>query len=388
MTVVAIALVALPFALFGYAYVGYPILLAVAGRLRPRPKRPGDPAAWPVVSFSIPMYNEARVAAEMLESILAVDYPADRRQVLVISDASDDGTDDIVRQFAGRGVELLRQPQRRGKSAGENLAAPHLRGEIVINTDASVRIRPDAVKELVRWFQDPTVGVASGRDVSVSRTATDENRGEAGYVGYEMWVRQLETRLGTIVGASGCLYAIRRELVAHAFPEDLSRDFASCLIAREHGFRAVSVDEAVCFVPRAKSLSSEYRRKVRTMVRGLQTLWYKRALLDPLRFGRFACFLASHKLVRWLVFLTLPLSLFGLALLAIESAVARWLLLAALLGLAVGLVGIRWESGRGAPRPLRLLAFAVASCVAGLVAWLKAFAGHRAAIWEPTRRTP
>lgn len=388
MTVVAIALVALPFALFGYAYVGYPLLLAVAGRLRPRPKRPGDPATWPVVSFSIPMYNEARVAAEMLESILAVDYPADRRQVLVISDASDDGTDDIVRQFAGRGVELVRQPQRRGKSAGENLAAPYLRGDIVINTDASVRIRPDAVRELVRWFQDPTVGVASGRDVSVSRTATDENRGEAGYVGYEMWVRQLETRLGTIVGASGCLYAIRRELVAPAFPEDLSRDFASCLIAREHGFRAVSVDEAVCFVPRAKSLASEYRRKVRTMVRGLQTLWYKRALLNPLRYGRFACFLASHKLVRWLVFLTLPLSLLGLGRLAIDSSIARWLLLAALLGLAVGLIGIRWESGRGAPRPLRLLAFAVASCVAGLVAWLKAFAGHRAATWEPTRRTP
>lgn len=388
MTFVAVTFVVLPFALFGYAYVGYPLLLYLAGRVRQRPQRPTDPARWPAVSFSIPMYNEARVAAELLESILAVDYPADRRQVLVISDASEDGTDEVVRQFADRGVELVRQPQRRGKSAGENMAAPHLRGDIVINTDASVRIRPDAVKELVRWFQDPTVGVASGRDVSVSRTATDDNRGEAGYVGYEMWVRQLETRLGTIVGASGCLYAIRRELVAHAFPEALSRDFASCLIAREHGFRAVSVDEAICYVPRARSLAGEYRRKVRTMVRGLQTLWFKRALLNPLRYGRFALFLNSHKLVRWLVFLTLPLSLAGLAWLAVDAWAARWLLALVLAGLAAGAMGIRWEAGQGAPRPLRILAFAVASCVAGVVAWLKAFAGHRAATWEPTRRTP
>ncbi len=388
MNPVAITLVALPFALFGFAYLGYPVLLLAVGRLRRRPQQPADPADWPLISFSIPMYNEAQVAEEMLESILRVDYPADRRQVVVISDASTDGTDDIVRGFASRGVELLRQPERRGKSAGENAAARLLRGDIVINTDASVRIRPDAVKALVRWFQDPTIGVASGRDISVARTSTDDNQAEAGYVGYEMWVRQLETRMGTIVGASGCLYAIRRDLVATAFPEDLSRDFASCLIAREHGYRAVSVDDAICFVPRARSLAGEYRRKVRTMVRGLQTLWFKRALLNPFRYGRFAVFLLSHKLVRWLVFLTLPLALVGLALLAPTVPAARWLVALALAGLLLGAVSVRWESQRGAPRPLRILAFAVASCTAGFVAWLKAFAGHKAATWEPTRRLP
>ncbi len=94
------------------------------------------------------------------------------------------------------------------------------------------------------------MGLASGRDVSVARVERDVNVGESGYVGYEMWVRDLETRLGSIVGASGCFYAIRRSLHMTLVPEALSRDFAAALIAREHGLRAVSVNEAVCFVPR------------------------------------------------------------------------------------------------------------------------------------------
>src|SRR5437879_13251472 len=123
-----------------------------------------------------------------------------------------------------------------------------------------------------------------------------------------MGVRDLETGLrggggggGGIVGASGCLYAIRAGLHREFVPENLSRDFAAALIARRHGLRAVSVPEAVCFVPRGASLRQEYRRKVRTMARGLRTLWALRALLNPLRYGLFAWMLWSHKLCRWLV---------------------------------------------------------------------------------------
>jgi hypothetical protein len=89
---------------------------------------------------------------------------------------------------------------------------------LLVNTDATIRILPDSVKHLVRQFQDPTIGVASGRDVSVGNVRTEENAGEAGYVGYEMWVRGLETRIGSIVGASGCFYAIRGNLQDHLFP--------------------------------------------------------------------------------------------------------------------------------------------------------------------------
>src|SRR5207245_7635393 len=120
------------------------------------------------------------------------------------------------------------------------------------------------------------------------------------YVGYELWVRDLETSLSGIVGASGCLYAIRRQLQMHTMPDGLSRDFGSALVAREHGYRAVSVPAAVCYVPRSNSLRREYRRKVRTMARGLRTLWHKRSLLSPRRHGVFAWMLWSHKVCRWL----------------------------------------------------------------------------------------
>ncbi|PYO43843.1 MAG: glycosyltransferase family 2 protein, partial [Gemmatimonadetes bacterium] len=282
-----------------YTYLGYPAMLSVLSLLRRR-RSAGDPqTAWPQISIVLPVYNEASVIAGTLERILGLDYPADLRQVLVVSDASTDGTDEIVAGFADRGVELLRVPRRQGKTAAENAARRCLTGEIIINTDASVRIDPAAVKHLVAAFRDPSVGVASARDVSVTNLEQQANAGEQAYVGYEMWIRDVETAVYGIVGASGCLYAIRSELHMGRVPEDLSRDFAAALTAREHGRRAVSVPAALCFVPRGASLRQEYRRKVRTITRGLATLTHKRALLNPLRYGVFAWMLFSHKVCRW-----------------------------------------------------------------------------------------
>src|SRR5690606_3027473 len=153
-----------------------------------------------------------------------------------------------------RGVALVRLPKRGGKTAAENEAGRHPVGDIVVNMDATVVVPPEALHHLIAAFRDPTVGVASGRDGSIGDRDQGRNQGESGYVGYEMWVRRLETDCGTIVGASGCFFAIRRSLFDSIFPEALSRDFASPLIAREHGYRSVSVEEAVCYVARTRSL--------------------------------------------------------------------------------------------------------------------------------------
>jgi len=305
-----------------------------------------------------------------------------------VSDASTDGTNQIVSSFDDRGVELLCQPRRQGKTAAENAARLHLRGDIIINTDASVRIQPDAVKHLVAAFRDPSVGVASARDVSVANVETQVNAGEGAYVGYEMWVRDMETAVGGIVGASGCLYAIRAELHMHTVPDALSRDFSAALTARAHGRRAVSVPEALCFVPRSASLHQEYRRKVRTITRGLATLAYRRALLNPLRYGSFAWMLISHKVCRWLVPWALVAGLGALGALAVAVPWARVALAAAL---AFGvLAGIAWaRSGNAAkplPRLLALPAYGAAGNVAVLHAWLRFLAGRSAPVWEPTRR--
>ena len=201
-----------------------------------------------------------------------------------------------------------------------------------------------------------------------------------------MWLRDMETSYGGIVGASGCFFAIRRDLFARLFPEALSRDFASPLLAREFGYRSVSVSEAICFVPRAQSLKVEFRRKIRTMARGLDTLWYRRPLMSPLKYPRFAFQLLSHKLARWVVFLVAPLAPFGLLLLSIDHGWARWLLGFATLGIGLGAVAMAWPEGRRLPKAMAILGFAVGSNVAGFLAWMQALRGERNPVWEPTRR--
>lgn len=409
MTAVLWGLVLLPVAVGAYAYVGYPALLWAAVRLGSarraaddRHGPPGGPAGaasaprdwpgageWPRVSITMPAYNEAATIADTLEALLALDYPADRLQILVTSDASTDGTEDVVGRFLGRGVELLRLPARGGKTAAENAAVSHLRGEIVITVDATIRVPPGSLKPLVAAFADPTVGVASGRDVSVGGDEVGSNNAESDYVGYEMKIRSLETRVGSIVGASGCFYAMRRALYAPPVPPHLSRDFAAALVAREAGFRAVSVDEAVCLVPRSGSLRSEFRRKRRTMERGLRTLAFKRHLLDPFRHGRFAWLLASHKLARWAVPAVLPaagLGLLGLALTG--SGLALGVLGAAAVAAGAAAGALAWPEHRRVPRPIGTVGYGVVGLAAGVAAWVGALRGESIRTWEPTRRRP
>ena len=385
LTSVAFALIAAPVGTLSYAYVGYPLVLLVASRRR-REEGIAPSEEWPSITITVPVYNEEQNLAEVLEALLAQDYPAEKRQILVLSDASTDRTDEIARSYAHRGVELLRLPERRGKTAAENAADAVVRGEIIVNTDATVRLGASSLRKLVRAFDDNSVGVASGRDVSVGALGTEANRGESGYVGYEMWVRRLETRFFSIVGASGCFYATRRRLYDGAFPEGLSRDFASALIARRKGYRSVSVEDAICLVPRTASLRSEFRRKVRTMARGLQTLWYMRALMNPLHYGRFAFSLVSHKLCRWLVPLMLPLSIAGVAALGASHLLARLALLALLVASGLAVIAVRWPDRLRLPAPLALPAFGVASFAAGFMAWMRALSGQGSAVWEPTRR--
>jgi cellulose synthase/poly-beta-1,6-N-acetylglucosamine synthase-like glycosyltransferase len=387
MTAVALWVVGLALALFVYTYVGYPLLLWLASTLRgSKPVSPAVDGEWPTVSIAISAYNEEAQIRELIESLLALDYPRERLQVLIVSDGSTDRTDEIVSEYADRGIELLRMPERGGKTRAENAAAPLLRGEIVVNTDASTRILPGALKPLVAAMRDPTVGCASGRDVSVGPEGSDANRGEGGYVGYEMTVRDLETRVEGIIGASGCFYAIRAGLHRLPLPGSLSRDFAAALNAREHGYRAVSVPEAKCLVPRGQSLRKEYRRKVRTIARGMRTLWYKRSLLNPFRHPVFAWMLVSHKVCRWMLPWAALGALLALMVLAPTEAWARVLLAPTLLVLVLGTAGWVLAGRERLPRVLSVPAFLLAGNVAAAHALARVLSGREDALWEPTRR--
>jgi cellulose synthase/poly-beta-1,6-N-acetylglucosamine synthase-like glycosyltransferase len=382
-------LVAAPLLLGGYAFVVYPAIVWVWARLRPvytLPPAPSDPASWPELTILIVAYNEERRLRRTLDHALATDYPADKLHVLVVSDASTDGTDDLVRGYGDPRVQLLRLPERSGKPAGENAAGPHLRGDIVVSIDASILIPCDSLKPLVRALLDPAVGLASGRDISVGDEAREGNATESSYVGLEMTLRHFETRVHSIVGASGCFYANRRHLQQVQLPTHLARDFAAASVARLHGYRAVSVDEATCLVPRTPTLKAELRRKSRTMSRGLDTLWYLRGTMNPFRTGSFAFMMASHKLARWLLFPAFLGWIVGPLLLARSAPWTLGLLAGMVAGLLLARLTVTWPEGRRLPRLVALPGYVFVSIVAGWMAWWNALRQQKHALWEPTQR--
>jgi hypothetical protein len=168
---------------------------------------------------------------------------------------------------------------------------------------------------------------------------------------------------------------------------DLSRDFSAALTARTHGYRAVSVDDAVCLVPRTGSLRSEYKRKVRTIRRGMQTLVFQRHLLNPFRYGLFAWKLFSHKVCRWLVPVLIAPAAVGLAMLAVIHPWARITFALGVLGSGVAVIGALWPQGNPMPRVLSLVTFAASANVAVVHALMRALRGREDRLWEPTRRT-
>lgn len=379
-------LLLLPVALVAYTYGLYPLILLILSRGRTLAAEPLH--AFPYVSIVVPAYNEEAQIRGAIEAMIAQDYPAERRQIMILSDASTDRTDEIVSEYRDRGVELLRMPVRGGKTAAENASCQLLRGEIIVNSDSSVRLHPAAIRLLVEAMAAPRVGVASTRDVSIARASETGNATEAGYVGYEMRIRAMETLVGGIIGASGSGYAIRARLHRLPIREDLSRDFSAALTARTHGYTAVSVDDAVCYVPRTGSLRMEYKRKVRTIARGVETLISQQHLLDPIHYGVFSWKLLSHKVCRWMVPTSILPAAIGLVLLAPTYRWAAWLLAAGILGSIVAAIGALWPSSKPRPRLLSLFTFAVAANVAVVHALARVAFGHEDHLWEPTRRAP
>jgi cellulose synthase/poly-beta-1,6-N-acetylglucosamine synthase-like glycosyltransferase len=379
-------LIVAPIALGGYAFIVYPGIVWLWSRLRPAYTLPPAPVVWPEISILIVAYNEERRLRRTLEHALATDYPADRLNVLVVSDASSDGTDDLVLHYGDPRVRLLRMPERSGKPAGENAAGAMLRGDIVVSIDASILIPRDSLKPLIRALLDPAVGLASGRDISVGDEAREGNKAESGYVGMEMTLRHFETRVHSIVGASGCFYANRRHLQQVQLPNELARDFAAASVARAHGYRAVSVDEATCLVPRTPTLKAELRRKSRTMGRGLDTLVYLRGMMNPFTYGSYAFMMVSHKLVRWLLFPSLLGWLVGPWLLLRTAPWTLLLTIGMLVGLVVARLVIIWPDNRRLPRLIALPGYVFISIVAGWMAWWHLLRNEKSAMWEPTQR--
>ena len=288
-----------------YPYLIYPVAVALLGGLTNRAVRRDD-SFTPNVTVITAAFNEQAHIGAAIENKLRQDYPPGLLEMIVVSDASTDGTDDIVRQIAAGDsrVQLLRNEIRAGKTSGLNLAVPRARGEIVVFADANSIYRPDAIAKLVRNFADPQVGYVTGRMLYVNADGSLVGDGCSAYMRYENSLRAAETRLGSIVGVDGGVDAIRRELYRPMRPDQLP-DFVAPLSVAEQRFRVIYEPDAVLTEDTLSAQSQEYRMRVRVALRAFWALWDKRALLNPFRFGVFAWQMWSHKLLRYLSFLPL-----------------------------------------------------------------------------------
>lgn len=302
-----------------YTYAGYPLLLAAWARIAGKGQSRKRVREFPFVSVIVTARNEAQSIREKLEDLLAQDYPADRMEILVASDQSTDGTNEIVSEFAARypRVRLVAYPENVGKSVAINRTVPLAAGEILVLSDARQRVAPDAVRRLVAHFADPWVGVAGAEMTLVNARGEASSECTGLYWRYERALRRLEARLGLLTGVSGAFFAVRREVFRDIPPGSYCEDVTLALYARAAGYQVQwEADARVFEVMRDPYV--EFQRKVRTLVGNYQLLSQFWPLYLPWK-GKLAFTLISHKLCRLFIPLALTLLFIASAILAMEQ---------------------------------------------------------------------
>jgi len=278
-----------------YAWIGYPAVIALLARVRPAPTVRRDAIEPSVTVLIVARDEEAHLEAK-LRSVLALDYPREKLEVLVASDGSTDRTEAIAASFAAEGVRLLPLAPPRGKASCLNEAVPRARGEVLVLTDARQALAPEAVRSLVAVLADPSVGAVSG-ELHLLAPSGEATEAVGLYWRYEKIVRRAESRFDSTVGVTGALYALRRELFTPLDPRAILDDVLVPMEVVLGGRRVVFEPGARAFDRVAESPAREYRRKVRTLAGNFQLLALRPALLDPFR-NRLFFQLVSHKLAR------------------------------------------------------------------------------------------
>lgn len=382
-----VALFWLSLLLLFYIYFGYPLIARALAILMPKPVQ-ASADFQPKVSILIAAYNEAKDIEATLQNKLALDYPADKLEVLVISDESDDGTDDIVERVARDSrfsIRLFRQVPRQGKTAGLNTLVPETTGDIILFSDANSQWDAQAVSKLCSNFADPEVGYVTGKMVYVNDDGSLVGDGCSAYMKYENWLRAQETRLGSVVGVDGGIDAMRKVLYQPLNADQLP-DFVQPLKVVEQGYRVVYDPQALLKEEALNDSDSEFSMRVRVSLRALWALKDMRQLMNPVRGPLFAWQLVSHKLLRYTAFVPL----ITLAITTLLLAPARGIYTLAFIGLMIFIV-LAWtghkREGEGKSLsviysiPYYFMLLNIASYKA-TAAFLK---GEKKVIWNPRK---
>lgn len=365
-----------------YVYFGYLIIAAGIAIFLNRGVIKGFEN--PFVTVLIAAFNEQEVIEETIHNKLNQNYPKDRLEILVVSDSSNDKTDDIVRSIKDSRVRIIRQEPRAGKTSALNLAVPQAKGEIVIFSDANSLYAPNTIQRLVTNFSDPSVGYVTGKMIYTTTDGTVIGDGCSAYMRYENRLREIETRLGSIIGVDGGVDAVRKRLY-QSMANDQLPDFVLPLKVVAQGYRVVYEPEAILWENSLKETSDEYRMRVRVSLRALWALFDMRKLLWLQNNFLFSWQLWSHKVLRYLCFLFLMMLLYSNFKLLEISFFYQALFCIQVVGYIGAIVEpLMTYNGRNL-KLLRFVRYFVLINFAAAHAFIKFLAGKKQVLWTPRK---
>jgi cellulose synthase/poly-beta-1,6-N-acetylglucosamine synthase-like glycosyltransferase len=365
-----------------YVYFGFPLIAATLSVFfnRKIDKKP----ITPVVTVLIAAYNEREAVAATVRNKLEQDYPADRLDILVVSDGSTDGTDEVVSAFKDSRVRLLRQEPRAGKTSALNLAVPEVRGSIIVFSDANSIYEPDAIRQLVANFADTEVGYVTGKMIYTKPDGSTIGDGCSAYMKYENVLRKIETRLGSVVGVDGGIDGVRKQLY-QPMDSDQLPDFVLPLKVVEQGYRVVYEPKAILRESALKEASDEYRMRVRVSLRAIWALFYMRRLLVLKSNMTFSWQLWSHKALRYSCFIFLITAFFSNLLLVNKNwiyLVAFFLQVCCYIG---ALLAQKFEQMGKRIAILTFLQYFLLLNAAAAHAFIKFLVGKKQVLWTPRK---
>lgn len=368
-----------------YTYIGFPIGVVLRGLWFGRPYKHQELTDLPTVSIVISAYNEAKSIAAKLDNILSLQYPRDRINVVIASDGSTDGTDEIIERYADEGVKLLSLP-RVGKAAALNAAVNASSGEILVFSDANSMYKTDAIHELVRPFGDAAVGGVAGNQVYRTDVSGGSSiDGERAYWNFDRMLKQFQGKAGNTLAATGAIYAIRKSLF-RPIPDGVSDDLFTSTGVIAQGHRLVFSPQAIAYEPVAATSQVEFGRKVRVIMRSWKAFLFRKELLNPFRYKFYSIQLFSHKILRYLV--VFPL----LVLLVVSPALwkAGFLYQLATISQVVfygcALLGLVLNGTRFSSKKILTIPFYFCMVnAASLIAILNVLRGRQVKHWEPQR---
>ncbi|WKN46398.1 glycosyltransferase family 2 protein [Tunicatimonas pelagia] len=287
-----------------YTYVGYGIILRLLvglKRLREKQREFIDYQEFcPETTIVVAAYNEAGFIDEKIQNTLQLDYPPNKRQVVIVTDGSTDATPDIVRQYSE--IKLLHQPERRGKIAAVHRTMKEVNTPVVIFTDANTYLNPEAIRNIVRHYQNPQIGgVAGEKRIHVAEKDSASGAGEGFYWKYESALKTWDAELYSVVGAAGELFSVRTELYENIPQDTVIEDFYLTLRIAQKGYRIAYEPDAYAQEGPSASVKEELKRKIRIAAGGIQAIVRLKALLNIFRYGTLSFQYISHRVLRWTV---------------------------------------------------------------------------------------